>query len=99
MKTMKAESNLTRSLPGIPPAKRGRPASDKSMTNAERQRRYQKNHTVIKSTDRINGTIKAMASEFDLPLSYVTKALLQFALCNRNWRQTGFPLHEMKEGK
>ena len=80
----------TMTLPGIP-AKRGRPASGKAMTNSERQKKWRKNHNSIKSSDRISATIKALAKDFDLPESVITRELLRFALCNKNWKQTGFP--------
>lgn len=80
---------LTMGLPGVAP-KRGRPASSSSMTNAERQRKFRREHNVIKASEKMTATIRDLASEFDLTEAQVTAELLRFALCNRNWRQTGF---------
>lgn len=90
---MKAENlaaKLTMTLPGIP-AKRGRPVTGKAMTTAQRQAKYRREHTADRSNDRIESTIRSLAEEFDLAIAQVRRELLRFALCNRNWRQSGFP--------
>lgn len=81
--------DATLMLPGIP-AKRGRPCTGKAMTAAERQRKYRKAHKNINAGEKITATIKRFAKEFDLTEDQVTRELLRFALCNRNWSQTGF---------
>lgn len=83
-------------LIGIP-AKRGRPASGKALSNSERQRRWRKSHKTIEAGDQISATIKRLADQFDLSDAQVTRELLRFALCNRNWAQTGFPLSVTKK--
>ena len=80
---------LTPELPRIPKAvKRGRPQSPDSMTNAERQRKYRSRHKSIDTGEKIAATIARFAREFDLTEDQVTRELLRFALCNRNWSQT-----------
>lgn len=81
---------LTMTLPGVAP-KRGRRATGNAMTVAERQRRFRQRHKTIETGDRIGATIKRLADQFDLSELVVTRELLRFALCNRNWNQTGFP--------
>lgn len=88
---MAKKDNSTLELPGL---KRpvGRPRSDRSLSNAERQRRFRSRHSLVESSDSIASTIKRLAVAFDLSESAVTKELLRFALCNKNWFSTGFPL-------
>lgn len=89
----KAKKNLaeqlTMTLPGVP-AKRGRPVTGTVLTNAERQRRWREKRATVVTGDRIAATIKRFAKEFDLTEDQVTRELLRFALCNRNWSRTGF---------
>lgn len=89
----KAKKNLaeqlTMTLPGVPP-KRGRPAKPDALSNAERQRRWREKRSMVVTGDRISATIKRFAKEFDLTEDKVTRELLRFALCNRNWSRTGF---------
>lgn len=84
---------LTAELPGLPcpPAKRGRKPSGNAMTNAERQARYRAQRQLIDTGERMAATIRKLAADFDLTTDEVTRHLLRFALCNRNWAQTGFP--------
>lgn len=72
------------------PAKRGRPCSGKALSAADRQRKYRETHRAIETGPKIGETIRELAKEFDLTEGQVTRRLLGFALCNRNWRQTGF---------
>lgn len=83
----------TDELPGLPqpPKKRGRPKQADSLTNAERQARFRAKRLQAETGERIAATIKRLAHDFDLTESDVTRHLLRFALCNRNWGQTGFP--------
>lgn len=91
MKASDKSATLTMELPGIPVfVKRGRPCSDNALSNAERQRKYQKSRKTVKIGEKIAATITRFAREFDLTEDQVTRELLQFALCNRNWSQTGF---------
>lgn len=82
---------LTMTLPGISP-KRGRPAKADAMSNAERQRKFRDSHKMIETGEKISATIKRLAGEFDLTEVQVTRELLRFALCNKNWSKTGFPV-------
>lgn len=83
----------TDELPGLPPPpkKRGRPKKDDSLTNAERQARWRAKRKTVETGERMAATITRLAHEFDLTEDEVTRHLLRFALCNRNWMQTGFP--------
>lgn len=91
MKATDKSAKFTDELPGMPKAvKRGRPCSPDSMSNAERQRRYRARHKSIDTGEKIAATISRFAKEFDLTEDQVTRELLRFALCNRNWNQTGF---------
>lgn len=81
---------LTLTLPGVAP-KRGRRVTGTAMTNAERQKRFWQRHKTIGTGDRIGATITRLAKEFDLSELQVTRELLRFALCNKNWARTGFP--------
>jgi len=81
---------LTMTLPGIPP-KRGRRATGRAMTGAQRQANFRKSRALVPVGDRIGETIKRLAQEFELSEGVVTRELLRFALCNKNWSQTGFP--------
>lgn len=47
--------------------------------------------------EQIAATIKRLADEFDLTQAEVTRELLRFALCNRNWQETGFPARLHKQ--
>lgn len=69
----------------------GRPRSEHSMTNAERQRLYRASHSSYNVGDKIGVTVKSLAADFDLSEDQVFRELLRFALCNKNWRQVGFP--------
>lgn len=77
-------------LSGIP-KKRGRRATGKALSGAERQKRYRKSHKSVETGDRMAFTIRALADQFGLSESEVTRHLLAFALCNKNWARTGFP--------
>ena len=69
----------------------GRPHSDTSMSNAERQKKYRKCHRAIKTGDQIATTITRLAQQFDMTEQEVTRELLRFALCNKNWTAQGIP--------
>lgn len=73
------------------PARRGRPPVPHAMTAAQRQAKYRKTHFAYDLGPKIGPTIKRFSKEFDLTEDQVVRCLLQFALCNRNWSQTGFP--------
>ena len=94
MPSMKAHTlaaQCTPELAGLPVIKkRGRPATGKALTPAERQSRYRRHRQFIDTGERMRLTIKRLAEQFDLSESDITRALLRFALCNRNWAQTGF---------
>lgn len=61
------------------------------MTNAERQAEFRKRRIAVESGNRMTATIDNLAAEFDISKDEVIRHLLRFALCNRNWKQTGFP--------
>lgn len=80
----------TMELPGV--THRGRkPKGERPLTNAERQAAFRARRMAIKTGNRMTSTIASLAKEFDLTIDEVTQHLLRFALCNRNWKQTGFP--------
>lgn len=80
----------TLELPGV--THRGRkPKGERPLTNAERQAAFRARRMAIETGDRMKTTIANLAKEFDLTIDEVTQHLLRFALCNRNWKQTGFP--------
>lgn len=82
----------TLNLPGIPEVKRrGRPRSGNALTAAQRQARFRARHKFVDTGERIGATITKLAEQFDISELEVTRHLLRFALCNRNWKQTGFP--------
>lgn len=69
----------------------GRPSKPDAMTNAERQRKFRQSRVQVESGTRIHQTIQALADQFDMSFAEVSRELLRFALCNKNWKQTGFP--------
>lgn len=69
---------------------RGRPKKSDSMSNAERQAKFRARRRAVPVGDRISATISRFAKDFDLSEDEITRQLLRFALCNRNWGQTGF---------
>lgn len=71
-------------------AARGRPKKPDAMTNAERQAKFRASRAAVQVGDTMSATIKRLAGQFDLSEQEVTRELLRFALCNRNWSQTGF---------
>lgn len=80
----------TLELPGV--TQRGRkPKGERPMTNAERQAAFRAKRIALESGKRMANTIANLAAEFDLTKDEVIQHLLRFALCNRNWKQTGFP--------
>lgn len=87
------DEGQTLELPGIP-KRRGRPVTGCAMTNAERQRKYRKSHKSVDAGETMSATITRLAKAFDLTESQVTRHLLRFALCNKNWMQSGFPLSD-----
>lgn len=92
MKATDKAAELTPDLPGIPSAnRRGRKPKLGALSNKERQRRWREKHSSMNVGERISKTITSLATDFDLTEDQVTRYLLRFALCNRNWRQSGFP--------
>lgn len=92
MKAKDRAAALTAELPGMPdtPKKRGRPCREGALSNAERQRRFRAQRKNVLVGEKISATISRFAAEFDLTEDQVTRELLRFALCNRNWGKTGF---------
>jgi len=72
------------------PSRRGRPPMPHALTNAQRQAKYRSTHSSYEVGPKIGLTVKRFARDFDLSEDEVVRRLLQFALCNRNWNQTGF---------
>lgn len=90
MKSENLAVKATLTLPGIP-VKRGRPTTGKALTAAQSQAKYRREHADDRANDRIENTVRSLAEDFDLTIAQVRRELLRFALCNRNWRQQGFP--------
>lgn len=84
-----ADATLT--LPGITRPV-GRPRKPDALSNSERQKAFRRRHVMAETGETMNSTIRRLAVQFDLPVSFVTRELIRFALCNRNWAQTGFPV-------
>lgn len=68
---------------------RGRTPKPDSLTNAQRQAKFRAERLQVKVGARMASTVRALADEFDVSIDDVARALLQYALCNRNWRQSG----------
>ena len=68
-----------------------KPKGDRPMTNAERQAEFRAKRVAIETGQRMTATMNELAQLFDLTRDEVLQHLLRFALCNRNWKQTGFP--------
>lgn len=68
-----------------------KPKGERPLTNAERQAAFRAKRIAMEAGERMTNTINELAREFDLTRDEVIKHLLRFALCNRNWKQTGFP--------
>lgn len=83
----------TLDLPGVPaPRKRPGPKpSGRALTVAQRQARFRARHQQVETGERITATIRSLSLQFDLSESVITRELIRFALCNRNWSRTGFP--------
>lgn len=75
-----------------------KPKGEKPMSNAERQAAFRAKRLAISSSEKMAGTISRFAQEFDLTKDEVINHLLRFALCNRNWKQTGFPSARIERG-
>lgn len=80
----------TLELPGVTRPGR-KPKGERPLTNAERQAAFRAKRVALETGERMAGTIANLAAEFDLTKDEVIQHLLRFALCNRNWKQTGFP--------
>lgn len=89
-KTVNKAAALALTLPCIP-APRGRPHKVDALSNAERQRRFRARHTYVETGERIGSTIKKLSDQFGIDELTITRELLRFALCNKNWSQSGFP--------
>lgn len=70
--------------------RRGRPRKNGALSGAQRQARFRKSRQPVDLGVRMTATVADLAAEFDLTQSDVVRRLVRFALCNRNWRQTGF---------
>lgn len=88
---------MTMELSGVS-RRRGRPSSGKAKSGAQRQRDFRNRHAIVAVGDLISSTIKRLSEQFEMPVPVVTRELLRFALCNRNWAQLGFPSHVTKKG-
>jgi len=88
---MKAKDKSAALTPDLLGQKRiGRPPKLETLSNAERQRRYREKRVLLDVGVRMAATVASLAKDFDKTESEVTAELLKFALCNRNWRRTGF---------
>ncbi|MCL2875462.1 MAG: hypothetical protein FWF12_04030 [Betaproteobacteria bacterium] len=90
--------DATLPLPGIARPV-GRSRKPDAKTNAQRQAAFRKRHQNVDAGETMTATIRRFAKDFDLTEGQVTRELLRFALCNRNWNQTGFPLQRNEKGK
>lgn len=88
--------DATLPLPGVSRPV-GRPRKPDAKSNAERQRAYRKRHKSVDVGESITQTIKRFAKQFDLTEDQITRELIRFALCNKNWGQSGFPLQGNKK--
>jgi hypothetical protein len=80
----------TLELPGVTRPGR-KPKGERPLTNAERQAAFRAKRIALETGERMANTISELASEFELSRDEVIQHLLRFALCNKNWRQAGFP--------
>lgn len=87
---MARKDNMTMELPGIT-RRVGRPCSGKALSGAERQAKWRASRAIVPVGDSIPATIKRLAAQFNLTEAQVTRELLRFALCNKNWGRDGFP--------
>lgn len=74
-----------------------KPKGERPLTNAERQAAFRAKRVALETGERMAGTITNLADQFDLTKDEVIQHLLRFALCNRNWKQTGFPSTTKKQ--
>lgn len=74
-----------------------KPKGERPLTNAERQAAFRAKRIALETGERMATTIANLADEFDLTKDEVIQHLLRFALCNRNWKQTGFPSTNKKQ--
>lgn len=88
LESIAGQNNLE--LPGVTRPGR-KPKGDRPLTNAERQAAFRAKRIALETGERMANTIANLAAEFDLTKDEVIQHLLRFALCNRNWKQTGFP--------
>lgn len=71
--------------------RRGRPPRPDALTNAQRQAKYRKNRVALEVGARMTATVASLAEQFEITPSEVTAYLVRYALCNKNWKKTGFP--------
>lgn len=86
-----AAIEATLPLPGMSRSV-GRPRKADAKTGAQRQAAYRKRHKSVDVGESMTATIKRFAKHFDLTEDQITRELIRFALCNKNWMQTGFPV-------
>lgn len=86
--------DATLTLPGISRPV-GRPRDPNAKTAAQRQSAFRARQL----GETMEATVQRLASQFDLPIVEVKRHLIRFALCNRNWAQTGFPSVSQKPPK
>jgi len=77
-------------LPDTVQKRRGRPPKAITLSSKERQAKYRKSRVLLDVGGRMAATVASLAKDFDKTESEVTAELIRFALCNKNWRQTGF---------
>lgn len=80
----------TLELPGVTRPGR-KPKGERPLTNAERQADFRAKRIALETGERMASTIASLANDFEISKDEVIQHLLRFALCNRNWKQTGFP--------
>jgi len=73
------------------PKRRGRPSTGKALTVSERQKRFREKRVPVVVGSRMSATVAELAALYNLTADQVTAHLIRFALCNKNWKKTGFP--------
>lgn len=88
----KANDISARATPDLITGKKsvGRTPKPGALTVAQRQAKFRAERVQVKLGETMAATVTELASEFDMTIDEVMQSLLRFALCNRNWRQTGF---------
>lgn len=74
-----------------------KPKGERPMSPAERQRAFRNARLHVNLGETMSNTVRRLAENFDITIDEVMQHLTRFALCNRNWDETGFPKNTTKE--